>query len=56
LALFGNLIRVVGMCLVTYYIGEAAGKTYHDASGFVIFLVLIIGLIGLEAFLDRKKK
>jgi exosortase len=56
LALLGNLIRVVGMCLVTYYMGEKAGQTYHDASGFVIFLVLIAGLIGLESLLDRKKK
>ncbi|MFH1238873.1 MAG: exosortase/archaeosortase family protein [bacterium] len=56
LALLGNLIRVVGMCLVTFYMGEEAGKKYHDASGFVIFLVLIAGLIGLEALLDRKKK
>jgi exosortase len=54
LALLGNLIRVMGMCLVTYYIGEGAGTKYHDVSGFVIFLVLIFGLIGLEALLDRK--
>jgi exosortase len=56
LALFGNLVRIVGMCLVTFYMGVEAGKHYHDTSGFVIFLVLIFGLIGLEAFLDRKKK
>jgi exosortase len=55
LALFGNLVRVIGMCLVTYYIGTDAGKIYHDASGFVIFLVLIAGLIALESLLDRKK-
>ncbi len=55
LALLGNLIRVVGMCLVTYYMGETAGKHYHDASGFVIFLVLIFGLIALETLLERKQ-
>ncbi|MDD5347327.1 MAG: exosortase/archaeosortase family protein [Candidatus Omnitrophica bacterium] len=53
LALLGNLIRVVGMCLVTFYMGEAAGKGYHDASGFVIFLVLIGGMLGLEWLLGR---
>jgi exosortase len=54
LALLGNLIRVIGMCLVTYYIGVEAGQKYHDASGFVIFLVLIGGLIALESLLNKK--
>jgi exosortase len=56
LALLGNLVRVVGMCLVTFYKGDAAGHKYHDTSGFVIFLVLIVGLIALESFLDKKEK
>ncbi len=56
LALLGNLVRVLGMCLVTFYLGEESGKKYHDASGFVIFLILIAGLIGLETFLNRKNK
>ncbi len=56
LALLGNLARVFGMCLVTFYLGEEPGKKYHDTSGFVIFLILIAGLIGLETFLDKKKK
>jgi exosortase len=54
LALLGNLTRVVGMCLVTFHMGEEAGIKYHDASGFVIFLILIVGLIALEALLDKK--
>ena len=55
-ALFGNLIRVTGMCLVTFHMGEDAGKKFHDTSGLIIFVVLILCLIGLESFLERRKK
>jgi len=55
-ALLGNLIRVLGICLVTFYLGAASGQKFHDISGFVIFIVLIIGMIGLESFLNRQKR
>jgi exosortase len=54
LALLGNFGRVLGMCLVTFYMGEKAGHKYHDISGFVIFLVLIAGMLGIEWLLERK--
>lgn len=54
LALFGNLIRVILVCLVTYWFGEKTGHTFHDASGFLIFIILIFGLMMLEAFLEKK--
>lgn len=53
LALIGNLIRVIAMCLVTFYFGESIGHKFHDVSGFVIFIVLIIGLISLDSLLDK---
>lgn len=56
LALLGNLIRVISVCLATYWFGEKAGHTYHDTSGFLIFVVLIFGLMGLENFLEKKNK
>jgi exosortase/archaeosortase family protein len=53
LALLGNLIRVISMCLFTYYIGENfAQKYFHDYSGIVMFLLVISGLIGTESLLD----
>jgi len=55
-ALLGNLIRVTGMCLVTYFMGESAGIKFHDTSGLAIFIILILCLIGLEAFLEKRKK
>jgi len=56
LALIGNLLRVVGICLVTFYFGDVAGQKFHDVSGFVIFIVLIAGLIGIEALMERFKR
>ena len=50
-ALLGNLLRVTSMCLVTFYFGEKVGHTYHDYSGYVIFLVLIAGLVGLDSMI-----
>lgn len=56
LALIGNLLRVVGICLVTFYFGETIGQKFHDMSGFVIFIVLITGLIGIEALMEKPRK
>ncbi len=56
LALLGNLIRVMGMCLVTYKFGEETGHKFHDTSGLVIFVVLILGLLGIEALLEKRPK
>ncbi|MBI5056287.1 MAG: exosortase [Nitrospirae bacterium] len=54
-ALFGNLIRVVSLCLITFYFGEKVGQGFfHNFSGIVIFVITISGLIGVDSFLDRK--
>lgn len=56
LALLGNLIRVILVCLATYWFGEKTGHAFHDMSGFLIFIVLILGLMYLESFLEKKNK
>lgn len=53
LALLGNLLRVVGMCLVTFHFGEDIGHKFHDISGYAIFFVLILGLMGMDSILSR---
>lgn len=54
LALFGNLVRILILCLVTYYFGDAVGQGFfHYFSGIVIFIITILGLIGVEIFLDK---
>ena len=54
LAVLGNLIRIITLCLITYYFGEEAGQGFfHNFSGIVIFVFIILGLIGLEYSLER---
>ncbi len=53
-ALLGNLIRVLSLCLVTYHFGaEKADGAFHDISGLIMFVVMIVGLIGVELFLEK---
>lgn len=54
LALLGNLFRIASLCIVTYYLGESTGqKYYHDISGLIIFILLVLSLMGIDALLDR---
>lgn len=53
IALLGNLLRVSGLCFVTYKFGEDAGHKFHDTSGLIIFVILISGLMGIESLLER---
>lgn len=55
IALIGNLVRVIAICLVTFCYGETIGKKFHDISGFIIFLFMIFGLIGMENLLKKNK-
>jgi exosortase len=49
LALIGNLTRIIALCLITFYFGEAAGQGFfHNFSGMVVFLIIILGLMALE--------
>ena len=54
LALLGNLIRVITLCLITFYFGEEAGQGFfHNFSGIVMFIITILGLISLESLLNK---
>lgn len=54
LALFGNLIRVIAMCTVTFYFGESIGRGFfHNFSGIVMFVVIILGLMGIDTLLNK---
>lgn len=60
-ALLGNLIRVITLCLITFYFGEEAGQGFfHNFSGIVIFIITISGLLAIESVIDfsikRKKQ
>ena len=57
LALLGNLVRVIALCLATYYMGLGRPlHLFHDVTGFLMFAVLMAGLFGVEALFAGRKK
>lgn len=55
LALLGNFVRVITLCLITLYFGKEAGQGFfHNFSGIVIFIITILGVLGIELIVDRK--
>jgi exosortase len=57
LALLGNLVRIITLCLITFYFGEEAGQGFfHNFSGIVIFVITILGLMGIEIIIDKVQR
>ena len=56
LALLGNLIRVIIICLLADYFGqEVAQGFFHYFSGYVVFIVALLGLTWIESFLHSRE-
>jgi exosortase len=54
MSLLGNLIRVITLCLITFYFGEEVGQGFfHNFSGIMIFIITLFGLIGIESLLNK---
>jgi len=54
LALLGNLVRVMALCLITFYFGEEVGQGFfHNFSGIVMFIITVLGLIGIESIMGK---
>jgi exosortase B len=60
IAFIANVIRVIILVLITYYLGDAAGQGFaHSAAGMVLFIIALIlllafdGLLRLIFFRDR---
>ncbi|MHA2366246.1 MAG: exosortase/archaeosortase family protein [Candidatus Hodarchaeales archaeon] len=54
MTLIGNLVRVIILCLITFYFGEEVGQGFfHNFSGIVIFIITLLGLVGVESILDK---
>jgi exosortase len=57
MALLGNLVRVVTLCLITYYLGAETGQGFfHNFSGIMIFIITLLGLMGIETLLYLKNE
>ncbi len=53
-AFAANIIRVITLVLVTYYLGDEAGQGFlHGAAGMVLMLVALVFFFALDALLDR---
>jgi exosortase len=51
-ALFANAVRVMGLLLITYYAGDAAGQgILHEAAGLFIFIVALSTLVAIDRLL-----
>jgi exosortase B len=47
-----NVIRVMVLCLITYYLGDAAGQGFlHGFAGLVLFLSALLLIIGMDSLL-----
>lgn len=54
MAIVANIVRVMVLMLLTYHHGYEAGQGYlHGASGVVLFVVALTGLIALDTVLRR---
>ncbi len=48
-----NVIRVIALSLVTYYLGDAAGQGFlHGFAGMVLFVTALLLIIAVDAFLQ----
>lgn len=58
IAIATNIVRVVVLLLITYYLGDDAGQGFlHEFSGLLMFLIAVSALIGFEGVLrliDRR--
>ncbi len=53
LAMFGNLIRVIVLSLITFFFGKEAGEGFfHNFSGMVIFFIMTAGLMWIVKILE----
>jgi len=54
IAIVANLVRVLILILLTFHFGDEAGQGFlHGASGIFLFVVALLLLIALDAFLNR---
>lgn len=57
LAIFGNVVRVLIISLLTFYFGSEVGQGFlHETSGVVVFLIMLSGLMIIERCMRGKKK
>lgn len=57
IAIFSNMLRVTGLVLLTYYLGDDVGQGFfHEFSGILLFAFSILLLAGLDKLLSIKDR
>jgi len=56
IALLGNFVRVISVCLAANHFGSSVADQVHNIGGYAVFIILIIGLITLENFCLKMEK
>ena len=52
IAFFSNMVRIIGLVLLTYYFGDAVGQGFlHEFAGFVLFAFSISTLLAFDKLL-----
>ncbi len=55
IAIAANVVRLVLLALITFYLGDSTGqKFFHDYSGFFLFIFSLMGLVVVDVLLDRR--
>ena len=50
-AFVANVIRVVGLLLITYYFGDSAGRTFHSSAAWLEIVLAFAGFFGVDHLL-----
>lgn len=54
IAIATNIVRVIVLSLITYYLGDEAGQGFlHEIAGFAIFMIALVLLAAEDAILHR---
>jgi exosortase len=53
IALLANVLRVSALVLITFYFGDGAGASFHDAAGYLEILFAFGGFFALDSLLSR---
>lgn len=54
IAILANFVRVVALIFITYHWGDAAAQGFlHSAAGLMVFVVALLGIIGLDRLLRK---
>ncbi len=56
LAFLCNVLRVSAMCAATCWFGREIGERVHDIGGYVVFGLLILGMLAVERLMERRNE